>query len=263
MDNGNIPREFDDESKPGIDLIVSVCCGLVTINQDIAEEESQVVRLVHYTTQEYLSQIRDKWFPEAEERIADVCAIYLSFDVHESGAFVCLDWFPIGKPYGQRVMLEEILQSNPFYAYASMNWEHHARESNTSSQIIQDFLADGNKFLTWAHVKVSLEVFQIGRVLLPEKEYTTDFLDEKITRLMDTCNLDTALGCAVQTPLTIREAMDGDTVLSQTFLLCSADPNVVDGHSTSLVIHPTMDVNTYVWIPYGADPNEEDKPSGS
>lgn len=116
-------------------------------------------------------------------------------------------------------MLEEIPRSNPFYAYASMNWEHHARESNTSSQIIQDFFADGNKFLTWAPVIVSLGLFQIGRVLPPEKEYTTDFLDEKITRLMDTCSLDTALGCAVQTSLIIREAMDGDTVLSDIFII--------------------------------------------
>ncbi|KAL7962042.1 nucleoside phosphorylase domain-containing protein [Trichoderma compactum] len=62
IDCGTIPRGFDDDGKPEIDLIISVCCGLVTTDQDTTDEEGRVIRLVHYTTQEYLIQIREKWF---------------------------------------------------------------------------------------------------------------------------------------------------------------------------------------------------------
>ncbi|KAF1937063.1 hypothetical protein EJ02DRAFT_357708, partial [Clathrospora elynae] len=40
--------EFDTDNLLDIELIVSVCAGLV-----IVEEESEIIRLVHYTAQEY------------------------------------------------------------------------------------------------------------------------------------------------------------------------------------------------------------------
>ncbi len=40
--------ELDEENLPDIEDIISVCAGLVTI-----DEQSGVIRLVHYTTQEY------------------------------------------------------------------------------------------------------------------------------------------------------------------------------------------------------------------
>lgn len=42
--------ELDKEAVNDIDLLVSVCGGIVTIDR-----ESKIVRLVHYTTQQYLS----------------------------------------------------------------------------------------------------------------------------------------------------------------------------------------------------------------
>src|SRR5687767_5347686 len=49
--------EFDDENLPQIEDIVSVCAGLVTI-----DEESGIIRLVHYTTQEYFQRTQARWF---------------------------------------------------------------------------------------------------------------------------------------------------------------------------------------------------------
>ena len=40
--------ELDEENVPQIEDMVSVCAGLVTI-----DEESDIIRLVHYTTQDY------------------------------------------------------------------------------------------------------------------------------------------------------------------------------------------------------------------
>ncbi|KAM0255032.1 hypothetical protein ACHAQJ_006180 [Trichoderma viride] len=135
LDSGNIPQEFDDDSIPGTELIVSTCCGLVTV-----DEESHVIRLAHYTTQEYFDRMREQLFPAAEASIANVCAAYLSFNIFESDK----SWRDIEEG-SDRYRREKWLQLNPLYAYASVYWGYHAREANTSSQIIRDFLANETK----------------------------------------------------------------------------------------------------------------------
>jgi hypothetical protein len=47
--------ELDPENKPEVDDIVSVCAGLVVVDQ-----ESDVIRLVHYTKQEYFERISSR-----------------------------------------------------------------------------------------------------------------------------------------------------------------------------------------------------------
>ncbi|KAF1362415.1 hypothetical protein EJ07DRAFT_106802, partial [Lizonia empirigonia] len=49
-------EELDLDNIPDVEDILSVCAGLVTV-----DEESQIVRLVHYTTQDYLEGIREEW----------------------------------------------------------------------------------------------------------------------------------------------------------------------------------------------------------
>ncbi|CZR67684.1 uncharacterized protein PAC_17583 [Phialocephala subalpina] len=65
--------EFDEKSQPNIEDIVSVCAGLVTV-----DEKSKIIRLVHYTTQQYFNRTRDIWFPKAETDITTICVTYLS-----------------------------------------------------------------------------------------------------------------------------------------------------------------------------------------
>ena len=60
--------ELDEDNLPEIKDIVSVCAGLVTI-----DEESKIIRLVHYTTQEYFNETRGKWFPNAQTNITTIC----------------------------------------------------------------------------------------------------------------------------------------------------------------------------------------------
>jgi hypothetical protein len=43
--------ELDEENLPEIEDMVSVCAGLVTV-----DEKSEIIRLVHYTTQEYFER---------------------------------------------------------------------------------------------------------------------------------------------------------------------------------------------------------------
>ncbi|KAK3176315.1 hypothetical protein OEA41_007638 [Lepraria neglecta] len=66
---------FDDENLVVQELLVSLCAGLV-----ILEEQSGYIKLVHYTAQEYFEQTREKLFPTARLEIAKACLAYLSYD---------------------------------------------------------------------------------------------------------------------------------------------------------------------------------------
>ncbi|KAJ7158283.1 ankyrin repeat-containing domain protein [Mycena crocata] len=61
----------DLDRRPKIELVLSVCCGLIIIDQ-----ESTTVRLVHFTTQDYLNGR----FPGAHMEIARTLFTYMMFD---------------------------------------------------------------------------------------------------------------------------------------------------------------------------------------
>jgi hypothetical protein len=68
--------EFDPTNRPELGSIVSVCAGLVAVNED-----SNVIRLVHYTTQEYFSHRGRDWLSHAESRITKTCITYIRLTV--------------------------------------------------------------------------------------------------------------------------------------------------------------------------------------
>jgi Ankyrin repeats (3 copies)/Ankyrin repeat len=106
--------ELDDDFLPELEDLVSVCAGLVTV-----DEESNIVRLVHYTTQEYFGRTWTSWFPCAQTDITKTCVTYLSFDKFETG------FCPTDEEFEAR------LRSNALYDYAARNWGHHARVATT------------------------------------------------------------------------------------------------------------------------------------
>jgi hypothetical protein len=116
--------ELDEENLPQVEDIISVCARLTTV-----DEESGIIRLVHYTTQEYFERTRKQWFPSAESDITTTCVTYLSFTVFEHG-FCQTD-----------ARFDKRLSSNQLYDYAARNWGHHAREASTVGQATLEFLA--------------------------------------------------------------------------------------------------------------------------
>ncbi|KAJ6524737.1 hypothetical protein B0H19DRAFT_841926, partial [Mycena capillaripes] len=68
-------RQLNEDNFLDIETILSVCAGLV-----IVEKESSVVRLVHYTTQEYLDSIQARLFPDAQTEITCTLLTFLNFD---------------------------------------------------------------------------------------------------------------------------------------------------------------------------------------
>ncbi|KAJ6588433.1 ankyrin repeat-containing domain protein [Mycena capillaripes] len=69
------------DSLPRIDIILSVCGGLLTVDWS-----NRVFRLVHCTTQHYLERIRAGRFPDAQIVITAACLTYLSFKVFANPA---------------------------------------------------------------------------------------------------------------------------------------------------------------------------------
>ncbi|EOA81085.1 uncharacterized protein SETTUDRAFT_44889 [Exserohilum turcica Et28A] len=101
--------ELDPENIPDVEDLLSVCAGLVVVDQ-----ESAVIRLVHYTTQEYFERIRDAWNPSAQLHLASTCLTYLSFSVFRTGNCSSDEEF------------EERLQESQLLEYAAKHWGEHA-----------------------------------------------------------------------------------------------------------------------------------------
>lgn len=96
--------QLDKDNFTQIEDVIPACVGLVTVNA-----ESKVVRLVHYTTQEYLERTQADWFPNAKYTITKVCVTYLSYSIFESGFCRTDDDF------------EKRKRLNQFYDYAAHN----------------------------------------------------------------------------------------------------------------------------------------------
>jgi hypothetical protein len=73
-------KELDKDFLPSVQVLQSRCASLVTV-----DEESNIIRLVHYTTQEFFERTQKRWFPEAETNITETCVIYLLFDTFQGG----------------------------------------------------------------------------------------------------------------------------------------------------------------------------------
>jgi hypothetical protein len=108
VEPGNV--NFDENALPDEDVLVSICAGLVTIGQ-----ERNIIRLVHYTTQEYFERIRMTRFPDAQTSIATTCLVYISFDLFAEG--YCRS----------DEEMETRIHKYPFLEYAAQQWGDHAR----------------------------------------------------------------------------------------------------------------------------------------
>ncbi|KAK0507966.1 hypothetical protein JMJ35_009855 [Cladonia borealis] len=98
---------FDKNAVTLEGTLVSICAGLVAV-----DPQSRIIRLVHYTTQEFLKKIRDDKFPRAPADITRTCLTYLSFD-HAR--------------YDNTQIYN--VQKSPFLSYAVQHWRDHMRAS--------------------------------------------------------------------------------------------------------------------------------------
>jgi ankyrin repeat protein len=114
-------RELDKDFLLEIEIFGSICAGLITVDTN-----SNVVRLVHYTTKEYL--MRTSSFKDAQTDITIVCVTYLSFNAFETGSCKSNQEF------------KTRLHTNVLYNYAARYWGYHAHTAATKEDLILDLL---------------------------------------------------------------------------------------------------------------------------
>jgi hypothetical protein len=103
---------------PSASVILACCQGLVTIDQ-----ESSIIRLAHYSVQEYLIAHSQRVFMNAEASLAWTCIRYLLFDTFRDG------------PWEDEHEILELIQRNSFLAYAAFFWGIHVQKSETDPHI--------------------------------------------------------------------------------------------------------------------------------
>jgi ankyrin repeat protein len=116
-------KDFNAKGISNAGLIVSVCCGLVTV-----DEGSSVIRLVHYTTDEYFKSNEARLFPEVHGYLTRQCIFYLSLEGYEKGR-PALEQMEASyrKEFAEKRLTGDWLRKYPFYRYAAHNWGSHAR----------------------------------------------------------------------------------------------------------------------------------------
>ena len=183
--------DLDSDSMVECDEILSACAGLVTRDSDIGVSNSihyhshhltgrrDILRLVHYTTKEYLERTKTMYFPKAQEYLASSCLTYLLFDIF-SGALCSLsdpsedraehEWLEAKASlcFGCKLCWAaeqheceswqvDAFDANlcwnardkeyPFYAYAAWYWGYHTENCDDEAirVLTERFLNDQNR----------------------------------------------------------------------------------------------------------------------
>ena len=104
-------RSLNVRNRPPKRHILESCHGLISL-----DEESSVVRLVHYSAQEYLLDHQSRLFPSGEEVMAEKCLEYLLLDPSATGSHV------------NEIAIQLYAESFPFCQYACRYWGDHVRK---------------------------------------------------------------------------------------------------------------------------------------
>ncbi|OHE94115.1 ankyrin repeat protein [Colletotrichum orchidophilum] len=142
--------KLDPENRPEMEDVVSACAGLLTI-----DEHSRVVRLVHYTTQEYFQRNKTRRLPEADSLVTTTCITYLMFQAFGEGP--CGNW----KQFHRR------LEDHLLYDYAARNWGYHVQESSLFGGNVLAFLESREKLDASFQVLITIE----NSFGIPERPY--------------------------------------------------------------------------------------------
>ena len=109
---------IEEEHIVSSDDIIYSCAGLVALDR-----KTCIVRMVHYSAQEYFLTNRQAHFPDGHGDIAAVCLKYLMSGLFSYGR------------YTDKGQVETDLKKNPFLDYAAFYWGYHAREAGTNAEL--------------------------------------------------------------------------------------------------------------------------------
>lgn len=159
---------FDKDNTPDINDMVSVCAGLVTV-----DEQSNIIRLVHYTAQEFFERHRSTLFPNAHCEIGTICVTYLSVF-----SFDCALKFPLVFGFSSEMKTERSqmraalyaeIEKDPFCGYAAVFWGHHMRDGTSNGmnpateRLILSLLDDESKLNTCLCIMFAKDIELLGK----------------------------------------------------------------------------------------------------
>ncbi|KAJ7435622.1 ankyrin repeat domain-containing protein [Mycena latifolia] len=122
---------LDVDNLLDMDIILSACAGLI-----IVDEAVSVVRLIHYTTQDYLDNIQSQHFPLAHTMIVSTSLTYLSFPEFE----VLPRWW-------EHQAQADLFVAHPFLKYAQYCLGHAKGEPELLLQDkVMAFLTGASRF---------------------------------------------------------------------------------------------------------------------
>ena len=151
-DDGEGLQEFDEDNLLSPGSLVDVCAGLVII-----DSTSQIIRLVHYTTQEYFDNARLHLFKGAEVDMSRACLTYLSCSLDPKLRIVEEPFFD--SPHIKEISYEAI-RSHPFLDYASHYWFSHVKSGLLAENRDPVFLKVVARFKSSDRILVSVELLQ-------------------------------------------------------------------------------------------------------
>lgn len=144
-DNEVMPEQLDEDNLLSPGSLVDVCAGLVII-----DSTSQIIRLVHYTTQEFFDKSRLDIFKDADLDISRACLTYLSYNIFSKPPIPQVAW--------------KALQSYPFLNYASRYWFLHAKSGLRAENPDPTLLKAVAGFETSASYKTSSFLVSMAKV---------------------------------------------------------------------------------------------------
>ena len=162
--------DFDNILPP--QSLTDLCAGLVVI-----ETNSQIIRLVHYTTQEFFDRKRHTLFEDAERDISRVCLTYLSYDMASE--------FPTEQYIRKKQATYRFLE------YAALHWLSHVQRS-------KDYTTSGLTFKKAVSYikdvkKTSFMAMLLHRSLLPRSPIS----DADLLARRETLPLEAAAACGL------------------------------------------------------------------
>ncbi|KAF5332472.1 hypothetical protein D9611_005347 [Ephemerocybe angulata] len=124
-------KKFVEDSSVSIPVLLSICCGLVTLEEDEDDGET-VVRFIHYSTQEFMKDLVFSHLPHPHDLLA-----VTSVACVETHLAMLTAALKSAKSAGENsVWVSDVTQHLPLLRYALHNWGHHAKICDDQRSLI-------------------------------------------------------------------------------------------------------------------------------